>query len=80
MTQLSILKEHHIGIHCSWCNHSKLTSVAKILTMVPHDYTFQQLKRNAKCSRCGRKKADLRVLYVTPESAKYHEENPSLDL
>jgi len=48
--------------------------------MVPHDYTFQQLKRNAKCSRCGRKKADLRVLYVTPESAKYHEDDPSLDL
>jgi len=80
VTLLTTIKKHHISIHCTWCNHSRLTTVAKILAVVPNDYTFARLKKNAKCNKCGRQKADLRIHYVTPECERYHEENPRLDL
>lgn len=78
MTLLKTIEKHHLGIHCMHCNHSVLITVAEVIDKVPEGYTFNQLKKNSRCRRCGQKKADLRVLYVTDEAAKWHKNNPRL--
>ena len=78
MTLLKTIEKHHLGIHCLHCNHSVLITVAEAIQKVPEGYTFNQLKKNSRCRRCGQKKADLRVLYVTDAAAEWHKENPRL--
>ena len=78
MTLLKTIEKHHLGIHCMHCNHRVLITVAEVIQKVPEGYTFNQLKKNCRCRRCGHKKADLRVLYVTDAAAKWHKNNPRL--
>lgn len=78
MTLLKTIEKHHLGIHCLHCNHSVLITVAEVIQKVPEGYTFNQLKKNSRCRRCGRKNADLRVLYVTDAAAEWHKNNPRL--
>nr|BDD48172.1 hypothetical protein 8 [Paracoccaceae bacterium] len=78
MTLLKTIEKHHLGIHCTHCNHSVLITVAEVIQKVPEGYTFNQLKKNCRCRRCGQKKADLRVLYVTDAAAEWHKNNPRL--
>lgn len=78
MTLLKTIEKHHLGIHCMHCNHSVLITVAEVIQKVPEGYTFQQLRKKCRCRRCGQKKADLRILYVTDAAAEWHKENPRL--
>ena len=64
MTLLRTVSGSHISIECRTCNHSVLKSVEEFLQKVPNDMTIARVKKAARCSMCGRKTVEVRIVYV----------------
>ena len=64
MTLLRTVSGSHISIECRTCEHSVLTPIEEFLQKVPNDMTVARVKKAARCSMCGRKTVEVRIVYV----------------
>ncbi len=47
------------------CSHSATHSVKDLLEVYPPETTYDDIRRNARCTMCGRKgMTELRIIYV----------------
>ena len=61
---LADIQFHHIAIMCL-CSHSSTLSVADLLETYPPETTYGTIKKNARCTKCGRKgNVAIRIIYV----------------
>ena len=64
MLTLADLVNNDLAIMCI-CTHSAVFPVKDLLEVYPPDTTYDDIRRNARCTMCGRKGyAELRVMYV----------------
>jgi len=55
---------NHLAFMCL-CGHSATHSVADLLEVFPPETTYANIKRNARCTHCGRKGlAEARIIYI----------------
>ena len=64
MTLLRTVTGSHLSMECRTCTHSVLKSVEEFLQKVPNDMTVARVKKAARCSMCGRKTVEVRIVYV----------------
>ena len=64
MTLLRTITTSHLSIECRTCEHSVLKPIEEILQSVPNDMTLARLKKAARCTMCGRKTVEVRIVYV----------------
>lgn len=64
MTLLRTVTGSHLSIECRTCEHSVLTPIEEFLQKVPNDMTVERVKKAARCSMCGRKTVEVRIVYV----------------
>jgi hypothetical protein len=52
MTTLGTIQSNHLSLTCRACGHNALVAVAGLLNTIPPDTTVQQVRQQARCSRC----------------------------
>ncbi len=61
---LADLVNNDIAFMCI-CNHSAVHSVKDLLEVYPPSTSYDDIRRNARCTMCGRKGyTELRIIYV----------------
>lgn len=65
MTTLGTIQSNHLSLTCRACGHNALLEVAGLLNAIPPDTTVQQVRQQARCSRCKVKGMnDCQIIFV----------------
>ena len=65
VTTLGTIQSNHLSLTCGACGHNALVAVAGLLNAMPPDTTVQQVRQQARCSRCKVKGMnDCQIIFV----------------
>ena len=63
MTQLKHITMNDLSFECQSCGHSPLIPVQDMIRLYGADTTVDHVRAKARCSSCGQKTFELRIVY-----------------
>lgn len=64
-----LLESFHLYAVCVTCKRTVQLPIARLIDQVGAEVSAMEIRRRVRCSRCGERTGDIRIIYVGPDRA-----------